>query len=639
MAHYPLLERIFYPDDLKKLTPEELIQVCHELREFIIDIVCENPGHLGANLGTVELTVALHYVFDVPHDKIIWDVGHQAYGHKILTGRREVFHTNRKYGGISGFPRRDESPYDVFGTGHSSTSISAALGIAMGLRYNSRDEANVIAVIGDGSLTGGMAFEGLNNAGTLHPNMLVILNDNNMSIDPNVGALKDYLLDITTSKTYNRFRDEMWDMLGKLGRMAPFARQYVQKIEASLKALFLKQSNLFEALNFRYFGPVDGHDVVHLTEVLQDLKTIKGPKLLHVLTKKGKGFPRAEENQTAFHSPGRFDRKTGEFLSAKGTEEEPPRYQDVFGLTLLELMEQNSKVIGITPAMPTGCSMNIAMEQFPDRVYDVGIAEQHAVTFSAGLATQGLIPFCNIYSSFMQRAYDQVIHDVAIQNLPVVLCLDRAGLVGDDGATHHGAFDLAYLRCIPNVIVAAPMDEIELRNLMYTAQLQPQGPFAIRYPRGKGVHAHWRGAFQEIPIGKGRIIEEAEGLAVLSLGHPGNFVRKAARKLSEEGIHFSHYDLRFLKPLDKELLRHIFQRHKRIITVEDGVLAGGFGSAVLEFMADEGITAQVIRLGIPDRFIEHGTQPELWKECGYDADSIAAVIKKMLIGKILQKVS
>ncbi len=635
--HNSILQRVSYPSDLKGLTIEELAQLCNELREFIIDEVCANPGHLGASLGVVELTVALHHIFNTPEDKLIWDVGHQAYPHKILTGRKQVFHTNRKYKGISGFPKISESEYDAFGTGHSSTSISAALGIAVAdqLKGISR---NVIAVIGDGSMTGGMAFEGLNNAGMTKTNLLVVLNDNNIAIDPNTGALKEYLVDITTSRTYNKMKNEVWQLLGKINKIAPHARDYAQKLENGLKSILIRQSNLFEALNFRYFGPVDGHDLLHLVRVLSDLKEIKGPKLLHVLTKKGKGFLQAEQNQTTFHAPGKFDRKTGKLIARQSEKPDPPLYQDVFGHTLLELARQNDRIVGITPAMSSGCSMKIMMEVLPDRIFDVGIAEQHAVTFSAGLATQGLIPFCNVYSSFMQRAYDQIIHDVAIQRLPVVLCLDRGGLVGPDGPTHQGVFDMAYLRSIPDVVIAAPMDEVELRNLMYTAQLKPTGPFAIRYPRGRGMHSDWRKPFAEIPVGKSRVISHGKDLAILSAGHPGNFVAGAVEKLAAEHISVEHVDMRFVKPLDAECLHAIFRSFDKIITVEDGTINGGFGSAVLEFMSDNGYRATVKRLGVPDRFIEQGTQQELYKECGFDADGIYQAVKLLVRPKILTKV-
>lgn len=624
---FPLLNTINSPDDIKKLQTEDLIPLCTELRDFIIEEVSCNPGHFGASLGVVELTVALHYVYHTPYDHIIWDVGHQAYGHKILTGRRDQFHTNRKFKGISGFPNRAESEYDAFGTGHSSTSVSAALGMAVAANRKKEMDRQTVAIIGDGALTGGMAFEGLNNAGIENSNLLVILNDNNMAIDPNRGALKEYLLDITTSRSYNRFKDDTWKALGKLSKIGPDTRRLVQTIENAVKSMILKQSNLFESLNFRYFGPVDGHDVIHLSRILQDLKNIKGPKILHLVTKKGKGFTQAEINQTTFHAPGKFNKLTGELIKedAQGF---PPKYQDVFGLTLLELAEQNEKIMGITPAMPSGSSLNFMMEKMPDRTFDVGIAEQHAVTFSAGLATQGLIPFCNIYSSFMQRAYDQVIHDVALQNLPVIFCLDRGGLVGSDGATHHGAYDLSFMRLIPNMIVSAPMDEIELRNLMFTAQLRLPGPFVIRYPRGKGVHDQWQLPFEELPIGKGRLIKKGERVAVLSLGHAGNLVRSAMRKLEKEGIRPSHYDLRFLKPIDEDLLRQAFEEHESIITVEDGSLIGGFGSAVLDFKESGSFHNPVTKLGIPDAFIEHGTQRQLYALCGFDSDSIAANIRQ-----------
>ena len=567
-----LLETINSPDDLKKLSEADLFQVCKELRDFIIEEVSCNPGHLGASLGVVELTVALHYVYDTPFDQIIWDVGHQAYGHKILTGRRDVFNTNRKFKGISGFPKMSESEYDSFGTGHSSTSISAALGMAVAADRNGETNRHTIAVIGDGALTGGMAFEGLNNAGIERSNILVILNDNNMAIDPNHGALKDYLMDITTSKTWNRFKKDTWKILGVFSKIGPDARRMVQTLENAIKHMILKQSNLFESLHFRYFGPVDGHDVMHLVKILEDMKKIDGPKLLHILTKKGKGVHLAEMHQTAYHAPGKFDKVTGEI-----TEEEPlgfpPKYQDVFGHTLLELARMNPKIMGITPAMLAGSSMTFMMEEMPDRTFDVGIAEQHAVTFSAGLAAQGFIPFCNIYSTFMQRAFDQVIHDIALQKLPVIFCLDRGGLVGTDGPTHHGSFDLAYMRIIPNMIVSAPMNEEELRNLMFTAQEADHGPFAIRYPRGQGVMTDWRRPFAGIPIGTGRMIADGSEIAVLSVGHPGNLVVKAFQILEKEGIKPAHYDMRFIKPLDEIILHDVFTRFKKIVTVEDGTIA------------------------------------------------------------------
>jgi 1-deoxy-D-xylulose-5-phosphate synthase len=632
-----ILQQVTYPSDIKKLSIDELNQLCSELREFIIDEVSANPGHFGASLGVVELTVALHHVFNTPEDVLIWDVGHQAYGHKILTGRKDVFHTNRKYKGISGFPRMSESEYDSFGTGHASTSISAALGIAVadGLKGVRR---NVIAVIGDGSLTGGMAFEGLNNAGIAKTDILVILNDNNIAIDPNTGALKEYMVDITTSRTYNRMKNEIWQLLGKINKIAPHARDYAQKLENGLKSILLRQSNLFESLNFRYFGPVDGHDLFHLVKILSDLKQIRGPKVLHVLTKKGKGFLKAEQNQTTFHAPGKFDRKTGKLIKTPSKKSEPPLYQDVFGHTLLELARLNESIVGITPAMPSGCSMKIMMDILPDRIFDVGIAEQHAVTFSAGLATQGMIPFCNIYSSFLQRAYDQIIHDVAIQKLPVILCLDRSGLVGQDGPTHHGVFDLAYLRSIPGIIISAPMNEVELRNLMYTAQLAKRGPFAIRYPRGRGVFTEWRKPFEEIPIGKSRVISRGKDIAILSIGHTGNFVVEANERLKAENIDVEHIDMRFVKPLDEECLHTIFKSFRQIITIEDGTIVGGFGSAVLEFMNENGYQSNVKRLGVPDHFIEQGTQQELYSECGFDADSIYMIVKATVKPKVFSKV-
>jgi 1-deoxy-D-xylulose-5-phosphate synthase len=632
------LDKIRVPEDLKKLKPEELIKVSSELRQFIIDEVSTNPGHLGASLGVVELTVALHYIYDTPFDKIIWDVGHQAYGHKILTGRKDKFHTNRKYRGISGFPKMSESEYDAFGTGHASTSISSALGITVADRQKGI-KRNVIAVIGDGALTGGLAFEGLNNVGIEQTDLLVILNDNNIAIDPNVGALKEYLADVTTSRTYNKLKNEIWHLLGKISKIAPHARDYAKKLENGLKSILLRQSNLFEALSFRYFGPVDGHDVVHLVKLMEDLKNIKGPKLLHILTKKGKGFRQAELNQTVFHSPGRFDKKTGKIIKVKEDKLQPPLYQDVFGHSILELARNNDRIIGITPAMTSGCSLKMMMQEIPERTFDVGIAEQHAVTFSAGLATQGLIPFCNIYSSFMQRAYDQIIHDVALQNLNVVFCLDRGGLVGADGPTHHGVFDLAYLRSIPNIIISAPMNEEELRNLMYTAQLRNNGPFAIRYPRGRGVMTDWHKPFREIEIGRSRKINEGTDIAILTIGHVGNIVGDAILRLEAENISVAHYDMRFVKPLDKECLHTIFKKFNSVITIEDGTVVGGFGSAVIEFMCENGYKADVKRLGVPDKFIEHGTQSELYKECGFDADSIYTTVKSMVKPRVFSNVN
>lgn len=628
----PLLAKINSPDDLKKLDQEKLVQLCDELRHFIIDNVSIYGGHFGASLGVVELTVALHYVFNAPYDQLVWDVGHQAYGHKILTGRRDVFHTNRFYGGISGFPKRSESPYDAFGVGHSSTSVSAALGMAAASKYLKLDDKQHVAIIGDGALTGGIAFEGLNNAGVSNTNLLIILNDNCMSIDPNVGALKDYLTDITTSKTYNKLKDEVWNLLGKLSTFGKSAQEIVSKVENGLKSALLSQSNLFESLNLRYFGPVDGHDVNHLVSVLNDLKNIKGPKILHCVTVKGKGYGPAETgNATTWHAPGTFDKISGEIHKKVHDTPQPPKYQDVFGHTLVELARTNDKIIGITPAMPSGSSMNIMMKEMPDRAFDVGIAEQHAVTFSAGLATQGLIPFCNIYSSFMQRAYDQVVHDVCIQNLPVNFCLDRAGFAGADGPTHHGAYDMAYFRCLPNIIVSAPMNEAELRNLMYTASLpRKQQAFAIRYPRGQGVMPQWKTPFEKIEIGTGRKLRDGKELAILTIGHIGNYAVTVCDNLAKQGLAIAHYDMRFVKPLDEAMLHEIFSTFTKIVTVEDGCIQGGFGSAVLEFMADHGYHAEVKRLGIPDRVVEHGEQLELHNECGFDPEGIQQAVLQLL---------
>ncbi len=625
-----LLSHINSPADLKKLEPAQLVQLSEELRQYIIDIVSVYGGHFGASLGVVELTVALHYVFNTPYDQLVWDVGHQAYGHKILTGRRDVFHTNRMYKGISGFPKRSESEYDTFGVGHSSTSVSAALGMAVASKYQGFQDKQHIAVIGDGAMTGGIAFEAMNHAGVSDTNLLIILNDNCMSIDPNVGALKDYLTDITTSRTYNKVREDVWKLLGKISTFGKSAQDIVSKLETSIKAFLLKHSNLFESLNLRYFGPVDGHDVNHLVSILDDLKKIPGPKILHCITVKGKGFSLAEMDQTKWHAPGKFDKVTGEIRKKIYDRPQPPKYQQVFGHTIVELAEQNEKIVGITPAMPSGSSMNIMMKAMPDRAFDVGIAEQHAVTFSAGLATQGLIPFCNIYSTFMQRAYDQVIHDVAIQKLPVIFCLDRAGVAGADGPTHHGAYDLAYMRCIPHMVVAAPMNEAELRNLMYTATLHREGPFTIRYPRGQGVMPEWRTPMQEVQVGTGRIVCEGEEIAILTIGHIGNYAIEACQTLAKEDIHPAHYDMRFVKPLDSKLLHEVFTKFDKVITVEDGCLMGGFGSAVLEFMVDHGYTSSVKRLGISDKVIEHGEQQELHQECGYDPESIAQEIRAML---------
>lgn len=633
----PLLQQINNSSDLKKLSREQLLQLCGELRQYIIDVVSVHGGHFGASLGVVELTVALHYVLNTPYDQLVWDVGHQAYGHKILTGRREVFSTNRKYNGLSGFPRRAESEYDSFGVGHSSTSISAALGMAMAAKYKKEDRKSV-AVIGDGAMTAGLAFEGMNHAGVADADMLIILNDNCMSIDQNVGALKEYLTDITTSQTYNKLKDDIWNALGKLPVGKRFTREMASKLEHSIKGFVNKSSNLFEALNLRYFGPIDGHNINKLVDVLQDLKKIPGPKLLHILTVKGKGYSLAEKDQTKWHAPGLFDKITGEIYKKQFDLPQPPKYQDVFGYTIIELAKKNNKIFGVTPAMPSGSSMKFMMDEMPDRAFDVGICEQHAVTLSAGMATQGMKVFCNIYSSFMQRAYDQVVHDVAIQDLPVIFCLDRAGLVGEDGATHHGAYDIAYMRCIPNMIVSAPMNERELRNLMYTAQLDENThPFVIRYPRGEGVfpdlppeQGGWRTEMKKIKPGTGRKLKDGEGVAILTLGHPGNFAAAAIRDLRAEELNPAHYDMRFAKPLDEALLHEVFSRYNKIITVEDGTVQGGFGSAVLEFMALHQYRASIKILGIPDRVIEQGTLRELRHEAGYDAAAIADAVRAIM---------
>ena len=627
---YKFLDKINLPSDLRKFENKDLENICDDLRKFIINSISENGGHFGASLGVVELTVALHYVYNTPVDKLVWDVGHQAYGHKILTGRKDTFHTNRIYKGLSGFPKITESKYDTFGVGHSSTSISAALGMAMAAKLNGEKERQHIAVIGDGGMTGGMSFEGMNHAGDTEANLTIILNDNCMSIDPNVGALKKYLTDMSTSPTFNSIRNDIWQVLGKLKTVGESARGIAKTIEKSLKSFVLDNSNLFEALNLRYFGPIDGHDINHLVKTLNDLKKIPGPKLLHCITKKGKGYTLAEKHQTKWHATGKFDVESGKSLAAKSNKKTPPKYQDVFGHTIVELANNNKKIVGITPAMPSGSSLNIMMEKIPDRAFDVGIAEQHAVTFSAGLATQGMVPFCNIYSTFMQRAYDQVIHDVCIQNLPVIFCLDRAGVAGSDGPTHHGAYDIAYMRCIPNMILSAPMNESELRNLMFTAQSKNNGPFTIRYPRGKGVQVEWETEMEIIEIGKGRMVCEGDDIAILSIGHIGNYVTKAIKKLNKEKIFPSHYDMRFVKPIDQELLHRILKKYKFILTVEDGCVMGGFGSAVLEFMAENNYTNSVQRLGIPDRIVEHGSQDELYRECYYDDEAIYNFCNKML---------
>ncbi|OIN60034.1 1-deoxy-D-xylulose-5-phosphate synthase [Arsenicibacter rosenii] len=629
-----LLATINTPEDLRRLDKTKLPQVCDELRQFIIDNVSVYGGHFGASLGVVELTVALHYIFNTPDDQLIWDVGHQAYGHKILTGRRDKFHTNRFYGGLSGFPKRRESPYDAFGVGHSSTSISAALGMAVASQLQNQMHRHHIAVIGDGAMTAGEAFEGMNHAGATNSNLLIVLNDNCMSIDPNVGALKEYLTDITTSHTYNRVKDEVWNLLGKMSTFGKSAQEIVSKVEAGMKATLLKSSNLFESLNLRYFGPIDGHDIDHMTSVLEDLKNIPGPKLLHCVTVKGKGYGPAEKDQTKWHAPGLFDKVTGEIKKKVYETPQPPKYQDVFGHTLVELAQANERIVGVTPAMPSGSSMNLMMKAIPERAFDVGIAEQHAVTFSAGMATRGEVVFCNIYSTFMQRAYDQVIHDVCIQELPVVFCLDRAGFAGADGPTHHGAYDIAFMRCIPNMIVASPMNEKELRNMMFTAASDTiqsgKQAFTIRYPRGEGVMPNWRTPFEEIPVGKGRMVQDGEGVAILTFGPIGNYAVKASAMLEKEGLRPAHFDMRFAKPLDEVLLHTIFQRFDRVLTVEDGCLQGGFGSAVLEFMVDHGYAARVKRLGIPDAIVEHGEQIELHRECGFDPEGIAEAVRELM---------
>ncbi len=589
-----LLEKINSPSDLKKLEVSQLPRLCHEIREFIIDQTSQNPGHVGSSLGAVELAVAIHYVFNTPYDQLIWDVGHQAYAHKILTGRREKFHTNRMYKGISGFPKMSESEYDAFGTGHSSTSLSAALGMAIASKLQGDDQRHHISVIGDAAIAGGMAMEALNNAGVHQANLLVVLNDNGISIDPNVGAMKDYLL--------------------KIGQG-----------QSSLHT----RSNFFESFNFHYFGPTDGHDVISLVKQLEEIRRIPGPKLLHAITTKGKGFRKAEEQQTVYHAPGLFNKETGEILEpdASGM---PPRFQDVFGRTIIELAERNDRIVGITPAMPTGSSLSLMMAKMPCRAFDVGIAEQHAVTFAAGLAARGMIPFCNIYSSFMQRAYDQAIHDVAIQNLHVVFCLDRAGLVGEDGATHHGAFDLACFRAIPNITLCSPMNEAELRNMMYTAQLPGKGPFVIRYPKGRGTMPQWQQPFRELQPGKGRMTREGRDVAILTIGPVGNYALEAASELEKGRISAACYDMRYLKPIDEDLLHEVFGKFRKIITVEDGAVTGGLGSAVVEFMADHGYRSQVKRLGIPDRFIEQGSVGELQAECGFDVNGIIKAVKHVL---------
>ncbi|WP_455660266.1 1-deoxy-D-xylulose-5-phosphate synthase [Phocaeicola faecalis] len=623
---YMLLKSLDTPEDLRRLGADKLPEVCKELRQKIIDELSRNPGHFGSSLGVVELTVALHYVFDTPYDRIVWDVGHQAYGHKILTGRRDTFCTNRKLHGLCPFPSPHESEYDTFTCGHASNSISAALGMAVAAKKNGENNRHVVAVIGDGSMSGGLAFEGLNNASSTPNNLLIILNDNNMAIDRSVGGMKQYLLNLQMSEGYNKIRYKISKMFHKWGILNEERRKSLIRFNNSLKSMLVQQQNVFEGMNIRYFGPIDGHDVNNLARVLKEIKDMQGPKLLHIHTTKGKGFGPAEKAATIWHAPGIFDKETGERIVVD-TDGLPPLFQDVFGNTLLELAQQNDKIVGVTPAMPSGCSMNILMKAMPDRGFDVGIAEGHAVTFSGGMAKDGLIPFCNIYSSFMQRAYDNVIHDVAIQKLNVVLCLDRAGIVGEDGPTHHGAFDLAYMRPIPNLTVASPYDEHELRNLMYTAQLPDKGPFVIRYPRGRGVLVDWKSPFEEIEIGKGRKLKNGKDIAVITFGPIGNVAQKTiARAEAESKMSIAHYDLRFLKPLDEEMLHEIGKNFHRIVTIEDGVLKGGMGSAILEFMADNGYTPTVRRIGLPDKFVEHGPVKDLHRLCGMDEEGIYKVL-------------
>lgn len=616
-----LLPNINLPADLRALPIEDLPQVCNELRQEIIRELANNPGHFASGLGVVELTVALHYVFNTPYDRLVWDVGHQAAGHKILTGRRKTFSTYRHLGGLRPFPSPEESEYDTFACGHASNSISAALGMAVAAQGHGEGDRQVVAVIGDGSMSGGLAFEGLNNVSSTPNNLLIILNDNNMSIDRSVGGMKHYLHQLHTSSFYNNLRYRLSQQLVRWGLLGENTRQRILRFNNSVKSLLSNQQNIFEGLNIRYFGPIDGHDVIELVATLRQIKNMKGPKLLHIHTVKGKGFQAAEENPTVYHAPGKYDPETGERLSCN-TEGLPPRYQDVFGETLLELAKQNDKIVGITPAMATGCSLSIMMKEMPERTFDVGIAEGHAVTFAGGLAKEGLVPFCNIYSSFAQRAYDNIIHDVALCRLPVVFCLDRAGLVGQDGATHHGAFDLAALRPIPNLTISSPMNEHELRCLMYTAQLPNNGPFVIRYPRGRGTLTDWRCPLVELPIGRGRTLTEGSDVAVLTLGPIGNVVAEIVRELKEAGRLVAHYDMRFLKPIDQDILREVGKGYKRIVTVEDGVVQGGLGSAVVEYMADHNLHPEVIRLGLPDSFVEHGTPEELYHIVGLDAEAI-----------------
>ncbi len=630
ITNYQYLTSIDSPKDLRTLKVEALPEVCKELRNKIIDEVSVNPGHFASSLGVVELTVALHYTHNTPYDRIVWDVGHQAYGHKILTGRRDLFHTNRKLNGLCPFPSPAESEYDTFTCGHAANSISVALGMSVAAKKAGEEERHIVAVIGDGSMSCGLAFEGINNASSLPNNLLIVLNDNDMSIDHSVGGMKEYLMGLHTSESYNRLRKFASDKLSQMGLLNDERRKAIIRFNNSLKSLVMQQHNMFEGMNIRYFGPVDGHDVQGLVRVLNEIKDMKGPKLLHVHTKKGKGYKPAEESATIWHAPGKFNKETGERISScQGIQ--PPLFQDVFGETLVELAEKNPQIVGITPAMPTGCSMNKLMKAMPDRAYDVGIAEGHAVTFSGGLAKEGLLPFCNIYSAFMQRAYDNIIHDVAMQQLNVVFCLDRAGLVGEDGATHHGAFDLAYLRTIPHMTISSPYDEQELRRLMYTAQLPNQGPFAIRYPRGRGENTDWKCPLTAVEVGTSRWLKEGKDLAVISLGPIGKAAHRAIERAEKElGKEIAHIDLRFLKPLDAETLHRIGQQYKHVITVEDGALMGGMGTAVLEFMMDHGYQPQVTRIGIPDKFIQHGTIPELHAICEMDENAIYEKIKSLL---------
>jgi hypothetical protein len=626
---YTLLTNINYPSDIKKLNVNQLPQLCDELRHFIIEQLANNPGHLGSSLGVVELAVAIHYVFDTPHDRIIWDVGHQAYPHKILTGRREKFHTNRQFKGISGFPSIKESEYDAFGTGHASTSISAGLGMSVASKIKNEDR-NVVAVIGDGSLTGGLAFEGLNNTSIIDNNLLIIVNDNDMAIDPIKGGWNDALGRLHTSKTYNRVRYRLYNFLRNRNIITEHGAKKLTRFLNTLKiSRTSHHNNIFEGLSIRYFGPSDGHDVIKLVDILSELKNHKKPRILHIITHKGKGYEPAEKEVTTWHAPGRFNPETGERNNDKS---QIPLYQDVFGTTLLELAKENPKIVGITPAMLSGSSMSIMLKEFPDRVFDVGIAEGHAATFSAGLAKEGLTPFCNIYSSFMQRAYDNVIHDVALQNLHVVFCLDRAGIVGADGATHQGLFDIAYMRCIPNLTVAAPRNEHELRNLMYTAQQDDMGAFVIRYPRGKGTTAEWHNTPVRIALGTGEKLKDGSDIAVLTIGTIANQARKAIEQIERENadIGIAHYDMRFVKPLDEKILHEVGKKFEKVITIEDGVIQGGFGSAVLEFFADNGYRVQTKRLGIPDTFVEHGTPDELYSMLGLDTEGIANSIREMI---------